>query len=230
MMFVAAVRRDQHVRFVAARGDGGGEVRLPRHGGVDLLGLEHRRGGRRVLREDDVLLDVRRDPAAESPDCESRYRSRKCDGVNCVQAILWPFSSSIDLIDDSETMPSPPRDQSCIMIDLRLLIVLGEDRRFARPVVDRVPHDVDVALAERGQLRGRVLDQHELHVHVEALAGTASRRSGFSPSLKTMPGAWPAQVLMATTSGRFELAAAGAADGLRRRSSRRRGRDRPAHS
>ena len=37
--------------------------------------------------------------------------------MNCVQAILWPFRSSTDLIEESETMPSPPRDQSCMMID-----------------------------------------------------------------------------------------------------------------
>ena len=37
--------------------------------------------------------------------------------MNCVHEILWPFSSSMDLIAESDTMPSPPRDQSCITTD-----------------------------------------------------------------------------------------------------------------
>src|SRR6185369_8323835 len=39
----------------------------------------------------------------------------------------------------------------------------------AGPVVDRVPHDVDVALAERGEFGRRVFDEHELHVHAVLL-------------------------------------------------------------
>ena len=58
----------------------------------------------------------------------------------------------------SDTMPSPPRDQSCMMIDLALMVLLGQRRRLARPVVDGVPHDVDVALDERRQLRRRILE------------------------------------------------------------------------
>src|SRR5207302_1825740 len=53
---------------------------------------------------------------------------------------------------------------------LRLGVVLGQNRGLARPVVDRVPHDVDVAFAERGELRGGVLDEHELHVETVFLA------------------------------------------------------------
>jgi hypothetical protein len=48
------------------------------------------------------------------PDCERRYNSSQCEGVNSVVAMRLPARSSTDLMDDSETTPSPPRDQSCM--------------------------------------------------------------------------------------------------------------------
>ena len=47
---------------------------------------------------------------------------------------------------------------------LGLLALLGEDRGLAGPVVDRVPHDVHVPLAEGRQLGRRVFQEDELDV------------------------------------------------------------------
>src|SRR5207248_5899807 len=48
---------NQDVRFVAARGDGARQVRLPGDGGVDLLGLEGAGRRRRIGEIDEALLD-----------------------------------------------------------------------------------------------------------------------------------------------------------------------------
>ena len=49
------------------------------------------------------------------------------------------------------------------MIDLACCS-LGKDRGFARPVIDCVPHDVDLAAAKRGEFAGWIFEQHKLHV------------------------------------------------------------------
>src|SRR5207302_4845411 len=142
--------------------------------------------------------------AGESPDCASRYRIKKCDGVNCVQAILWPLSSSIDLIDDSETMPSPPRDQSCITIE-RAFRLFSARIDASRAQLSTVFHMMSTSpLRNAASFAAGSSISTNLTSMLNRLRycepGPAS-----NPSLKTMPGAWPAQVLMATTSVRFNL-------------------------
>jgi len=55
------------------------------------------------------------------PGLGEQVEEEEVRGVNWVQAILWPFQVSIDLIEATETMPSPPRDQSCMMTDFALV-------------------------------------------------------------------------------------------------------------
>ena len=75
---------------------------------------------------------------------------------------LLPFRSSMLLMLESATMPSPPRDQSCWMIALPPLPFPPAPDASRAHEVDGVPHDVDVALQKRRQLRLRVFRQREL--------------------------------------------------------------------
>ena len=119
-------RRDQDVRLVLARLDRARQIRLPRDRGVDLLGLERGGGERRLRGEDQVLLDLLL-VVDVRPDCDSRYRSSQCDGVYLVVAIVLPLRSSTLLMVLSDTMPSPPRDQSCWMIALAGMLFSASD-------------------------------------------------------------------------------------------------------
>jgi len=53
-----------------------------------------------------------------SPLWASMYSSSQWEGVNRVVAIFLPRRSSMERMVFRETMPSPPRDQSCIRIAL----------------------------------------------------------------------------------------------------------------
>ena len=124
--------------------------------------------------------------------------------MNWVQAILRPFRSSIDLIVDNETIPSPPRDQSCMMIDLAFWFC-SDSIEASRAQLSTVFHIRstspfrNAASLAAGSSSSTNFTSNPYRLR-KFDAAFASR-----PALNTTPGAWPAHVLMATTSGRVSL-------------------------
>ena len=76
MMLVAAVVETSTCASSPRAVDGAREVRLPGHGGVDLLGLERAAAAGGAWREDDVLLD-RRAVVGERPDCDEQVEEQE---------------------------------------------------------------------------------------------------------------------------------------------------------
>ncbi len=163
----------QDMRLVASCHDGARQIRLPRDRRIDLLRLESGRCRRRVLRKDDVLLDrctvLRAQTRLRQQVQQQEVRRRELRAGDLVAFQLF------DRIDRAQGDDAVPAARPVLHDDrLGALTLLGEDRGLARPVVDRVPHDVDVAVAKRREFGRRVFQQHELHVQpvLRAVAGS----------------------------------------------------------
>jgi hypothetical protein len=192
MTLVAAPGGHQDVGLVAARRDGGGQVGLPRHGRVDLAALEHGGGRGGVLGDDDGLLQRvallggqarLREEVQQQP-----VRGRELGGGDALAGQV------LDRLDGRQRNHAVAAARPVLHEDGAAAQVgrLGEQRGLAGPRVDGVPHDVDLAGLEGGELGGRILEEHELHVDAVLRlvdgAGVARREAEVGHDTGGVPG------------------------------------------
>ena len=205
MMLVAAVVETSTCASSPRAVDGAREVRLPGHRGVDLLGLE-RGGGRGRLLVKTMFFSIAARSSGERPDCESRYSSNKCDGVNLRGRDLLALQI-LDRLDASERDDAVAAARPVLLDDrLGLLMFCSARSDASRAQESTVSHMMSMsplmnAPASRPGPRS---------ARTSRPGRTSSCRArpalpGSMPPLETMPGAWPAQVLMRHLSGRLSL-------------------------
>ena len=107
----------------------------------------------------------------------------------------------MELIEATETMPSPPRDQSCMITDFAF-VLFSASTEASRAQLSTVFHMMSTSPLRNAASFAAGSSMSTNFTSRPYFLRYCDELLGSRPLLKTTPGACPAQVLMATTSGR----------------------------